>query len=64
MVMEADMEILTFLFWRLFILKATASILGGLYLCIKGNKISTVTIQKNVFKLLWSNIWFIDYVFT
>lgn len=46
MIMEADMEILTFLFWRLFILKATASILGGLYLCIKGNKISTVTIQK------------------
>ena len=44
--METDMEILTFLFWRLFILKATASILGGLYLCIKGNKISTVTIQK------------------
>ncbi len=44
--MEGVMEILTFLFWRLFILKATASILGGLYLCIKGNKISTVTIQK------------------
>lgn len=44
--MEADMKILTFLFWRLFILKATASILGGLYLCIKGNKISTITIQK------------------